>query len=107
MELIIGNEYYILHIGIKFKGKYKTFFSNEYCSYYSFTDVQMKRIDVNSKIGDNKYNFIMYSHYVFTDMDTFYDIQEMRNNKIKAQESMEKRALQQILSRLINETFEW
>lgn len=104
MELIIGNEYYILHIGIKFKGKYKTFFSNQYCCYYSFTDVKMKTIDLD--FGGLKYG-IEYNHYVFTDMDTFYDIQEMRNNKIKAQESMEKRSLQMILSRIVNENFQW
>jgi hypothetical protein len=103
---IIGNEYYILHIGIKFKGKYKTFYSNEHCSYYSFTDVQMQTIGY-SKFGDPKYSIIEYSHYVFTNADTFYDIQEMRNKKIKAIQCMEQRSLDMILKRLVNEHFQW
>ena len=105
MVFIIGNEYYILHIGIKFKGKYKMWYSNEHCSYYSFTDVQMQTID--STFGSLTYKIIEYSHYVFTGIDTFYDIQEMRNNKIKAQQNMEKRSLDMVLKRLVDENFQW
>jgi len=107
MVLTVGHDYYILHADIQFKGKFKTFYSNEYCSYYSFIDVQMKSIDTNSRLGDIKYNIIEYSHYVFTDIDTFYDIQEMRERKIKAIQSMEKRSLDIVLKRLVNEHFEW
>jgi hypothetical protein len=106
MNLIVGNEYYILHIGIQFKGKHKAFFSNEYCSYYSFTNVQMKTIG-DSSFGDAKYSFIEYSHYVFTDADTFCDIQQMRVNKIKAIQRMEQRSLDMVLKRLVNEHFQW
>jgi len=105
MQLIIGKEYYILHIGIQFKGIYKTYFSNEHCCYYSFTNVQMKTIC--GKFGDPKYSIIEYSHYVFTNIDTFYDIQQMRENKIKAIQCMEQRSLDMILKRLVNENFEW
>ena len=104
MNLIVGNEYYILHIGIQFKGKYKAFFSNEHCSYYSFTHVQMKTI---GNFGDPKYSFIEYSHYVFTDADTFCDIEKMRDNKIKAIQRMEQRSLDMVLKRLVNEHFQW
>ena len=107
MVLIVGNDYYILHAEIQFKGKYKTFYSNEHCSYYSFINVQMKSIDTNSKLGDIKYKMIDFSHYVFTYEDTFYDIQEMRNNKMKAIQCMEQRSLDIILKRLVNEHFHW
>lgn len=106
MVLIVGNDYYILHADIQFKGKFKTFYSNEHCSYYSFVDVQMKSIDI-SKLGDIKYKMIEFSHYVFTNEDIFYDIQEMRDNKMKAIQSMEQRSLDIILKRLVNEHFEW
>jgi hypothetical protein len=106
MQLIVGNEYYILHIGIKFKGKYKMFYSNEHCCYYSFIDVEMQTIG-DSKFGDLKYSIIKYSHYVFTGVDTFYDIQQMRVNKIKAIQCMEQRSLDIILKRLVNENFQW
>lgn len=105
MNLIIGKEYYILHIGIKFKGKYETFFLNEHC-YYSFIDVEMKTIS-DSKFGDPKYSIIEYSHYLFTDADTFYDMQQMRYNKIKAIQCMEQRSLDMVLKRLVNENFQW
>ena len=99
MKLIIDKEYYIFHIGIQFKGKYKTFYSNEHCHYYSFIDVKMRSIDLDSKFGDLTYTTINFIHYVFTDIDTFYDIEEMRNNKIKAQQNMEQRSLDIILKR--------
>jgi len=106
MVLIVGNDYYILHADIQFKGKFKTFYSNEHCSYYSFVDVQMKSIDI-SKLGDIKYKMIEFSHYVFTNEDTFYNIQEMRDNKMKAIQSMEQRSLEMVLKRLVNEHFQW
>jgi hypothetical protein len=107
MTLIIGKYYYILHFDIQFKGKYKTFYSNEHCSYYSFVDVEMRSIDLDSKFGHLTYKTIHFLHYVFTDIDIFYDIEEMRNNKIKSQQNMEQRSLDIILKRLVNENFQW
>ena len=60
-----------------------------------------------SRFGDPAYSIIEYSHYVFTDIDKFYDIQQMRENKIKAIQRMEQRSLDIILKRLVNEHFEW
>ena len=37
----------------------------------------------------------------------FYDIQEIREKAMHARECMEKRALQMILSRIINDEFTW
>ena len=37
----------------------------------------------------------------------FYDIQEIRDNAIKAKQKMEQRSLLLILKRLINEDFVW
>lgn len=37
----------------------------------------------------------------------FYDLEEIRDNAKKAKENMEKRALNIILKRLVNENFEW
>ena len=39
--------------------------------------------------------------------ETFYDLEEIRENAKKAIESMENRSLNLILKRLINEEFEW
>ena len=43
----------------------------------------------------------------FCEDDTFYDLNKIRENADKAREQMEKRALNQILKELVNETFEW
>ena len=39
--------------------------------------------------------------------DTFYDAEEIKENAQKARQQMENRALNQILKRIVNETFEW
>ena len=41
------------------------------------------------------------------DVYTFHDIDQVKENKKKAIESMEKRTLNMILKRLVNEYFEW
>lgn len=38
---------------------------------------------------------------------TFYDVEEIRDNGKKARQSMEKRSLDLILKKIINENFEW
>jgi len=43
----------------------------------------------------------------FSPTDTFYDLEEMRQKGKKARLAMEQRALDIILKRLVNETFEW
>jgi len=48
------------------------------------------------------------SEYSFFSKDfEFYDIQEIRDNAIKAKQKMEQRSLLLILKRLINEDFVW
>ena len=37
----------------------------------------------------------------------FYDVQEIRENALKAKQTMEKRALQIILARIVNDDFIW
>jgi len=39
--------------------------------------------------------------------ESFYDLEEIRDNARKAIQSMEQRSLNMILKRLINEEFEW
>ena len=43
----------------------------------------------------------------FSSTDTFYDLEEIRENGKKARQSMEQRALDIILKQLVNEHFEW
>jgi hypothetical protein len=43
----------------------------------------------------------------FTSTDTFYDLEEIRDNGKKARQTMEQRSLDIILKRLVNEHFQW
>jgi hypothetical protein len=43
----------------------------------------------------------------FHKTDIFHDIEKVKENRKKAIENMEKRALNIVLKRLVNETFEW
>jgi hypothetical protein len=44
---------------------------------------------------------------VFTPNDTVYDLEEIKEKGQKARHDMEHRALNIVLKRLVNETFEW
>jgi hypothetical protein len=44
---------------------------------------------------------------VFTPNDIVYDLEEIKENGKKARHAMEKRALDIVLKRLVNEHFEW
>ena len=44
---------------------------------------------------------------VFTPNDIVYDLEEIRENGKKARQTMEQRALDKILKRIVNENFEW
>ena len=44
---------------------------------------------------------------VFTPNDIVYDLEEIKENGKKARQDMEQRALNIVLKRLVNETFEW
>ena len=43
----------------------------------------------------------------FNPIDTFYDLEEIRENGKNARYAMEQRALDTILKRIVNENFEW
>ncbi len=47
---------------------------------------------------------IQYEFYID---DKFYDAEEIKGNAKKARQQMESRALNQVLKRIVNETFEW
>jgi len=50
-----------------------------------------------------RYNLMFFPKDVYT----FHDIEEVKENKKKAIESMEKRTLSMILKKIVNEHFEW
>jgi len=46
-------------------------------------------------------------NYEFDRYDHFYDVEKIKNIAQKARQQMECRALNKILKRVVNETFEW
>lgn len=46
-------------------------------------------------------------HIEFERDNNFYDAQEIKDNAQKARQQMEKRTLDMVLKRIVNETFEW
>jgi hypothetical protein len=59
----------------------------------------MTSIMVIMKNGDKKIQF-MYD-------DDFYDVDNIREKGRRARQAMEQRALDKILKKIVNETFEW
>ena len=54
----------------------------------------------------NKPEKLKYDSF-FNPTDTFYDLEEIRENGKKVREAMEKRALDMILKKVVNEHFQW
>jgi hypothetical protein len=48
-----------------------------------------------------------YDLMFFNDVYTFHDIDQIKENGKKAIQNMEKRTLDMVLKRLVNEHFEW
>ncbi len=77
---------------------------------YIFIDViEMKR-ELTTFMGRSGYyvsmkinNIMLFSKNIYT----FCDIEKVKENGKKAIQSMEKRSLDMVLKRLVNETFEW
>jgi len=63
-------------------------------NYYSFGSKKNKSEKIKSDV-------------FFSSTDTFYDLEEIRENGEKARQSMEQRSLDIILKRLVNEHFQW
>ena len=81
------------------KGKQYTIKHNDTGKIYKGTFDFMTSIMVIMKNGDKKIQF-MYDDY-------FYDVDDIREKGRRARQAMEQRALDKILKKIVNETFEW
>ena len=94
-ELEPGREYYILSCNGDECKKYKGIFHVYRYSY----------------MGGDKEAFAWFHSnslsYYYTYDDEFYDVEKIRENSQKAIQTMESRALNMILKRLVNEEFQW
>lgn len=74
-----------------------------YIMYYVLDNVTNYHYSFGAKKSPEK----LKGSAFFSSTDTFYDLEEIRENGKKARQTMEERSLNIILKRLVNENFEW
>jgi hypothetical protein len=93
-DLVPGKEYYI-----------QTYDTHLYFKGMIFNDYQ-RAIDID--VININMNFTRATcRHLFFEEDYYYDPEKIRENAILAKQSMEQRALDMILKRVVNENFEW
>ena len=108
-ELVEGKQY-IVHRPNDIKSFWKGTFRGEYQRYFEYVP-NLIFVDCVQNI-DPLYNYRMnvgpYKNRIdFRKTDIFHDIEKLKENKTNAIQNMEKRSLDKILKRLVNEHFEW
>lgn len=93
-DLVPGKEYYI-----------QTYDTHLYFKGMIFNDYQ-RAIDID--IININMNFTRATcRHLFFEEDYYYDPEKIRENATLAKQSMEQRALDMILKKIVNEHFEW
>jgi hypothetical protein len=93
-DLIPGKEYYI-----------QSYDTHLYFKGMIFNDYQRA---IDTDVINIKMNFTCATYcHLFFEEDYYYDPEKIRENAKKAIQSMEKRSLDMVLKRLVNEYFEW
>jgi hypothetical protein len=92
-----GKEYFIERNGQRYKSKSKLIFSSLHGP-RQFHDFGSSESVWFIKNGFN---------IEFDRDDTFYDAEDIKKNAQKARQQMEKRSLDMVLKRIVNETFEY
>jgi hypothetical protein len=112
-ELVIDNTYIITQPGDdKYKCFWKGIFRGEYQRYYdtgpNLTFVYCIRTFNSSVTNEGTFSLGYYINRAdFHKTDIFYDLEKVKENSKKAIQNMEKRSLDMVLKRLVNEHFEW
>jgi hypothetical protein len=98
-NLDIGKEYIIQRNDEPYKYKYNMIFTSLEGPrhFHDFGESE------SAWFIDKKLKF----HIEFDREDTFYDVEEIKENAQKARQRMEHRALNMILKKVVNETFQW
>lgn len=106
-ELVEGKQY-IIHRPDKsfwkgiFRGEYQRYFE-EYPNL-----IFVECVGKNNSEPDYPMNLGPYKNRIdFRKTDIFHDVEKVKDNRKKAIQNMEKRTLDMILKRLVNEHFEW
>lgn len=96
-NLDIGKEYFIERDGERYKSKSKLIFSSLHGPRH-FHDFGSSESVWFIKNGFN---------IEFDREDTFYDAEDIKKKAQNARHQIEKRSLDMVLKRIVNETFEW
>ena len=116
-SLVIGKEYIIYRpIDDKFNTYWKGTYRGEYQRYFLHNapclifDNCIRTVDINSGVlsSHGLMNYANWKNRVdFRKTNIFHDIELVKENSNHAKESMEQRALNILLKRLVNEHFKW
>jgi hypothetical protein len=107
MQLKIGTVYVVDSAYETYIGTYRGVMNNKY-----FPPYKNVLCDVKAKIKNNSKsvipsNPILVQYISIHKDDIVYDLDKIKQVAKKAKETFEKRALDKILRRLVNEEFEW
>ena len=114
-NLIKGKEYIIYRPSDdKFKTFWKGIFYGEYQRYFEnapnliFVDCVQREVDANTDLSYGLMNLDRWKNRAdFRKTDIFHDVEKVKENSKTATQIMEKRSLDMVLKRLVNEHFEW
>jgi hypothetical protein len=114
MELVKRKEYIVYLTEARedklmnfYKGIYRGDYFNEK---HVFVDVLEIKSQPDIFMGHSGYYVSIERNDVMLfrkDIYTFHDVEKVKENGKRAIQSMEKRAVNMVLKRLVNETFEW
>lgn len=96
-NLVPGKEYYV-----------KSYDTGQYFKGMKFHDYQTSPSHaINYRININMIFIRTTYFYLFYENDYYYDPEKIREKAQRAKQSMEQRALNMILKRVVNEEFQW
>ena len=119
MDHLVDHKKYIAYLTAEKEDRLQNFYKGTFRGVHSiknnliFVDVIQKKTDPEElfiylgHIG--RYTALIRKNLMFLPKDvyTFHDVDQVKENKKKAIENMEKRTLDMVLKRLVNEHFEW
>ena len=111
-ELVQGKQYIIHRSDNKFKTFWKGIFRGEYQRYFenapNLVFVECVRSDLNSEPDYGMLTIGPYKNRLdFHKTDIFHDVEKVKDNRKNAIQNMEKRSLDMVLKRVVNEMFQW
>ena len=119
MNELVKTKEYIAYLTAKKEDRLQNFYKGTFRGVHSipnnliFVDVTQKKTgpeELFIYLGrTGRYTALIRKNLMILPKDvyTFHDIDQVKENKKKAIETMEKRTLDMVLKRLVNEHFEW